>query len=221
MNLPADLLSPSWLWGGHVAYFSLLALASFRAPWSRLNDPRTLNVFLGSCVALIALWHMEAGVLPGLHYHLLGATALTLMFGWPLGLLGMALVLVATTGNGLGAWETLSINGLLGTALPVGVTHLVLRASERWLPPNFFVYVFVNGFFGAGLAISATAITATLLLMMSGAYPIHQLAASYLSYLPLVAFPEAWVNGIVITMLVGLRPEWVCTFQDSRYLDGR
>ena len=72
---------------------------------------------------------------------------------------------------------------------------------------RYDVVVVGSGSAGASAAISATAIAATLLLVMSGAYPIHQLAASYLAYLPLVAFPEAWVNGIVITMLVGLRPE--------------
>ena len=50
---------------------SLLALIARRAAWRVLVDPANLNVFLGACVAVLALWRIKAGVGPGLSFQLL------------------------------------------------------------------------------------------------------------------------------------------------------
>jgi len=34
-------------------------------------------------------------------------------------------------------------------------------------------------------------------------------------------FPEAFYNGIVMTVLISLRPKWVWSFNDEEYLQGR
>ncbi len=34
-------------------------------------------------------------------------------------------------------------------------------------------------------------------------------------------FPEAWISGAVIVVLIALRPQWVATFDDARYLRQR
>jgi uncharacterized membrane protein len=47
-----------------------------------------LNVCLGAVVALLVLWHMDVQVQSGLSFHLLGVTAITLMFGWSLAVIG-------------------------------------------------------------------------------------------------------------------------------------
>ncbi len=221
MGFPSELLPAAWLWAGHILCLPVLLLATLPAPWQRLREPETSHVFLGTCVALIALWHLRAGIEPGLQFHLLGATTMTLMFGWRLAIAGMSLVVLATTASGLSGWDALSVNTLLMGMLPVAVTHYLLRLSERWLPPNFFIYVFVNGYCGAALAITASALCGALLLWLSGVYRLSALGSNYLVYLPLVALPEAWVNGSVVTLLVGLRPQWMSTFEDSRYLRGR
>jgi uncharacterized membrane protein len=84
MGLPSELLPAPWLWGSYCLYLPVLWLAVVHAPWGRLRAPAGLHVFLGACVALIALWHLNAGIQAGLNFHLLGATAMTLMFGWRL-----------------------------------------------------------------------------------------------------------------------------------------
>jgi uncharacterized membrane protein len=146
---------------------------------------------------------------------------MTLMFGWRLAIAGMSLVVLATTASGLSGWDALSVNTLLMGMLPVAVSHLVLHLAQHWLPPNFFIYVFVNSYCGAALAITAAVLSSALLLWLSGVYGLRTLGSGYLVYLPLVALPEAWVNGSVVALLVGLHPQWVSTFEDSRYLNGR
>jgi len=73
------------------------------------------HVFLGASVLLMFLWTIRGGLAPGLGVHLLGATVLTLMFGWRLALLAMALALAGTAVYGLVGWTTLGVNGLVGT----------------------------------------------------------------------------------------------------------
>jgi uncharacterized membrane protein len=221
MDLPAGLLPQPWIWLGHALYLPVLALALRRVPWERVRHGETLNVFLGTWVGLIALWCLRAGISPGLSFHVLGATLLTLMFGWPLAVVGSGLVLLALTLNGASGWETFSWNALLMGVIPATLSQGMLRLAEKRLPLNFFVYVLIDAFLAAGLAMGATTLSASVLLGLSGAYPFARLGPEYLAYLPLMVFPEAMVTGLLMTMLVGFRPQWVSSFDDARYLEGR
>ena len=61
----------------------------------------------------------------------------------------------------------------------------------------------------------------SLFLGVSGAYSFEYLLDEYLPYFILLGFSEAWLSGMVITLFVIYRPEWVMTFDDSRYLTGK
>ena len=142
MNIPDHLLPPAWYWLSHVVAAAVLVLAVRRAPLGSLWENWRLNLLLGACVTLMALWSIKTGVKPGLSFHVLGATALTLMFGWPLALLALALVTLGATlaaaAGGLSAWQALSINFLLMGALPVAVSHGIFRFVDRRLPNHFW-----------------------------------------------------------------------------------
>jgi len=79
MNLPDGLLDGPWTWLAWLLFAALAGLAARRAPWRVLADSTRLNAFLAMIVALILLWHLQAGVKPGLSMHLLGATLLRLV----------------------------------------------------------------------------------------------------------------------------------------------
>ena len=221
MDLPAGLLPQPWNWLGYVLFLAALGAALMRAPWERLRRTEILNVFLGTCVGLSVLWSLRAGISPGLNFHLLGVTLLTLMFGWPLAVVGSTLVLLIITLNGDAGWDTFALNALLMGVLPASISLGVLRLTERSLPPNFFVYVMVNAFFTGALTIIATTLLAAGLFALIGTYSPAQLRYEYLPFLLLMIFPEGLLNGGVMTMLVGLRPQWVATFDDARYISGR
>jgi len=178
------------------------------------------HVFLGASVLLMFLWTIRGGLAPGLGVHLLGATVLTLMFGWRLALLAMALALAGTAVYGLVGWTTLGVNGLVGTVVPVAVSQALLRLVERHLPAHLFIYIFLCGFLGAGLAMAASVLAEAALLAAVGAAP-DLLSVSNLPYLPLLMLPEAFLNGTLVTALVGMRPRWIWTFDDGRYLHGK
>ena len=43
----------------------------------------------------------------------------------------------------------------------------------------------------------------------------------YTPYLVYLAFGEATLTGMLVTLAVVYRPQWVATFDDARYIDGR
>ncbi len=221
MNFPDQLLPQVWLWTADGLYAALLGFASWRAPWKKLLKPSMQHVYFGTCVGLLLLWGLRAGVTPGMGFHLLGATLLTLMFGWPLAIIAISLVLLGAVLDGSAGWHAYALNMLVFGALPVLVSHALYRAVDRWLPNHFFVYIFLCAFLGGALAMTVSGLGAVVVLVGSGTYPFAKLAREYLPFFPLMIFPEALLNGMLMTMLVGLRPQWVVTFDDERYLRPR
>ena len=221
MNFPDGLFSSPWIWTAQGIYLMVLFYAVLSAPWRRLQDSEQLHVFLGASVSLMVLWTLRAGILPGLNFHFLGATLLVLMFGWRLALIGLALVLAATTLSGKSGLSAYGLNALLMTVVPVLVSHGVQRAAVRWLPKHFFMYVFVQGFFNAGIAMACTGIVSSLAFLVGGVYSGERLASDYLPIYLLMVFPEAILTGSTISLMLVYRPAWVGSFDDEQYLKNK
>lgn len=222
MNFPGGLFSNTWTFGAYVPMTLIWLWCLRTAPWKRLADSRQLNVWLGAIVVLMLMWSMKAGFRPGLNMHLLGATALTLMFGRQLAIIGLTVVLAAVTfnsaANGSIGWLTFALNAWAMIAVPVFIAWAILRAVERWLPAHFFIYIFVATFFGAAVNTVLTGFLATLLLGVAGVYPMGMLFGDFFLSYVLLGFAEAWLNGGAITLMVVYFPHWVGTFDDRRYL---
>lgn len=218
MNIPSGLLPDDWLYLAHALYALILLAAALRAPWKRLARPGQLHVFLGTSVALMVLWTLNAGILPGLNFHILGTSLLTLMYGWLLAVVAVSVTLLAVTIAGMGGWEAFSINALLMGALPATVTWSVYRLVERLLPRHLFLYIFLCGFLGALLAMAATGLVSTVLFAVTGAYGLDQLLQQYLPYYLLMVFPEGILTGTFVALLVVYRPEWIWTYDEDAYL---
>jgi len=222
VSITPELLPASWQWGGHAAYTILMVRAVRRAPWAALmKNNELMHVYLGSCVALMVLWSIKAGITPGLSFHYLGATLFTLMFGWELALVAFSLVIIGTTLSAGGAWSTYSVDVLTQGALPILFSYGLLRIAQRRLPAHVFIYIFVNAFFGAALAILVGSLAVAGLLGAAGTYSGEYLVSEYLAFSPLMMFSEAWITGMLIAIFVGYRPNWLLTFEDSRYLHGK
>lgn len=208
------------MWLAWLVYAVLVYRAVVAIPWARLRQSEHTHVFLGACVFAIVLWSMRAEAAPGLAFHLLGMTAFTLVFGWALGLVGSAVVLLGATLNGAGGWASFGLNGLVMGALPVTATYGILRWAQRHLPRNPFVYLFVNAFGAGAIGMCASVLVGALLLWWGGAHDGARIAYEFLPYLPLVALPEALLNGMLLSVLIGLRMDWVYTFDADVYLGG-
>lgn len=221
MNLTDNLLGNGWYWAAWAVWVPLFVRSVWRSPWRRLADSTQLNVWLGMIVVLTLVWSLKAGVKPGLDLHMLGATLFTLSFGPHLAFVGLCLVAAGITLNGAADLFPFAANALMTAGVGVGLSQLYYRVFSRIFPRHFFVYIFANGFFGAALTIIGVGLCSTLLLAVAGAYQFEYLMGEYLPYFLLLAFSEAWLSGMVITLFVVYRPDWVGTFEDSRYLAGK
>ncbi|MEJ2620922.1 MAG: energy-coupling factor ABC transporter permease, partial [Candidatus Thiodiazotropha sp.] len=147
MELDGGLFSTSllfWL----VGLCGLVLIAALKlAVWERLTEKNLLHVFLGAVVALIVLWHMRGQVQPGLSFHLLGVTVITLMFGWSLAIIAASLALGAVSFNAGYGWEGYVVSFLTVVFVPITLSQVALVLVRSWLPKQFFVYVLGNGFF--------------------------------------------------------------------------
>ena len=221
MNLTDELLGEAWYWAAWVAWVACFARSILRAPWRRLADSEQLNVWLGMIVLLTLVWSLKAGVKPGLGFHLLGATVFTLSFGPHLAFVGLSLVTFGITLNGAAGPFAYAANALLLGGVGVGLSQVLYQVLSRLLPKHFFVYIFINGFLGAALTIIGVGFCATLLLTAAGPYAWDYLISEYFPYFLLLGFSEAWLSGMLMTLFVIYRPNWVLTFDDSRYLTGK
>jgi len=221
MNYPYGLLPDSWHWFAAVLYGLALIPALFSAPWQRFKRPEIVHVFLGSCVGLLLMWHITTTQFPGLNYHYIGATLLTLMFGWQLALVAFTLVFIGMMFNGSSDWQTLPMNILVMGLVPILVSQTIYRLVDSKLPNHFFIYVFLNAFFGAGFALVAMIGVASGILILGEVYSFEQLAYEYYPFIPLMVFPEGFITGMLISIMVAMTPNWVCTFDDLRYLSGK
>lgn len=218
MNLPDGILDSSWVFMTWLLFLPFVLHTLWRAPWYVLMENSRFNTWLGLIVTLTVLWSLKAGIKPGLSLHLLGATVMTLCFGWRLAFIGLCLVLAGVSLNGDAGWESYAANALLMGAVGVLVSQAIYQAVDRYLLNHFFVYIFANGFFGAALTMISVGLASSLFLAGAGAYHLDYLLEEYLPYFMLLGFSEAWLSGMAITVLVLYSPAWVVTFDDERYL---
>ncbi len=211
--LPGDLML--------FAYFIwlLIGLCAVRyAPWRPfLASSKLQHVFLGASLALFLMWSFEVGVRPALGFHFLGATVYTLMFGWSLAVIGVSLLTVATTFMH-GDWAALAMNALLLGVLPVSVSYGVYALVYHYLPRHLFIYIFLCAFFNAMLAAGTAILVLATLLVVTETYTFARISHDYLPFAPLYLFPEGLLNGMIVTALIGLRPDWLKTYDDELYL---
>ncbi|HMW18939.1 MAG TPA: energy-coupling factor ABC transporter permease [Accumulibacter sp.] len=221
MNLPDGLLDGQWTAVAWVL-FAIAAIAAVRsAPWRVLQESTRLNAFLALVVTLTLLWNLKAGVKPGLALHLLGATVFTLCYGWALAFVGLCLVLIGVSLNGAAGWQVYPVNALLMAGVGVAVSQGLHRLVDRLLPAQLFVFIFCKGFFASALTVIATGAMVCLVLGLAGAYPADYLRGEYLPYFVLLGFSEAWLSGMVATLLAVYRPDLLADFDDSRFLRKR
>lgn len=215
MNFPAELIPPALKWPLALSYLGLLALAARHAPWRALTIATQRNVWIGATLTMLALWQVKAGIRPGLDLHLLGASALTLISGPALALLGLSLALLASTlidGAGL---TNFAFAGWLLVALPIGLTYTIVMVCHRYLPQHIFIYLFVAVFLATALSTALTALAISGVLAASGVYPVSHLRHEYLPYFLLLSWPEALLTGMALTLMVVFRPNWVATYYEE------
>ncbi|MAB96458.1 MAG: hypothetical protein CMK71_00100 [Pseudomonadaceae bacterium] len=217
--IAAELLSTTSQVSGWVIYAPALLWAIWRAPWLQLiSDTRRQHLLFGTAFAVFLLWLVRRDFESGLSYHFLGMTVVTLLLDWPLAMLVGFAAQLGMLALGRQDLPALGMNGLLLVLVPVLVTELCALRVERAQPKNLFVYIFFCGFFPAALGTLLSILLGLGVLWVDGLFPMPPWLEDFIGYLWLVIFPEAFINGMLVTGLVVFYPDWLETFNRSRYL---
>ena len=221
MNFPDTLLPAAILWPANLAAALLLVYCLRGAKWQRLSAPGIQHLWFASCVVLMLLWNIRTGIKPGLNFHVLGATLLTLMFGPRLALIALSIVLGGISLASGGLWQSFGLNFLMMAALPVLFCYFVYSLAFYKLPRHVFVYIFLNGFTVAWVSMGLLGLADGLVLSLGGAYSFEYLRDSYLPFFILMGWSEALLTGMSVALMVAYRPEWLVTFSDRLYVKGK
>lgn len=220
MNLTAAHLPYEWLLVAHLLYAIILLITLINAPWRHLTCNDDTHVFFAASILLWLAWRSGGGVTEGMEFHLLLATSVTLMFGWQFAILAVSIAQLCLTLEGLSQWISFSINIWVNGLIPIIVTFGLFRILYISLPKHFFIYIYGSAFFGGALAMAISRLCGMAILLLSGAYTWLQLKDESM-FIFIMLFPEAFINGLIMTVLVAYRPTWVSSFSDTHYLKGK
>ncbi len=219
MELSAQLFSSTLLWVLGLLLVPVYGLAWRWADFARLQREAVSGAYFGGIVTLMVLWLLRTDIQTGIVWHLGGMVFLTLAWGWSLALLGGAVAQLALATAGVHDWVSVLPTLWVLVVVPASMTQVVLGLVRAFLPRHFFVYVFVNAFF-CGALMSVVMVVSTVILLLLAGQPWAVLRDGVVSLVPLMLFPEAFLNGAIVTVLVGFRPQWIWSFRDEEYLKG-
>ncbi len=177
-------------------------------------------------VLVALLWTVRATLVGGLVIQLLGATLMVTLFGLPLALVSLFVAdLVSMLGLeylaghswGLFDWPSLWMRYTWLALLPALISAALQGLMRRLLPRHPFVFILGHGYFCAGLAaMGAGAAETAWRHWMAPGLPFS--TADTLAAIVILAFGEAFLTGMLVTIFVVYRPQWVVTFRDEEYL---
>ncbi|WP_404374541.1 energy-coupling factor ABC transporter permease [Vreelandella aquamarina] len=221
MSFAQSVLAPwalvvTWLFS-----LSVLAWCLYLRPWQPLLEDTALqHRWMAATLAVMLMWQLRAQAVDWLTLHLVFTVLMTLVFKTPLALISNVMINIAMVAIGRNEWLLLGANVLVTGIVPTFVTGLVWRFVDRRLPDNLMVFLFACGFFGAALATLGGGLSAVALIIVAGTDPeaVH-LAQEYARFLPLLMPSEAFITGMLLSILLVYHPSWVATFNDHRYID--
>ena len=217
--LASKLLTDFTLWASWFFYLPFVFAAAWKAPWVELfSDSRRQHLLFGTVIALCLLWLLRRDFPNGLSVHFIGMTAVTLLLGWPLAIITGLFAQLTLIVLGKPDIAALAVNGFNVVALPGVDAETAARLIERLQPENLFVYIFGSCFFPAALTAVLCVSLAFAILMLNQLFVFPYWIDEYYGLALMVAFPEAFINGTLITALVVYKPEWLETFNHTRYL---
>ncbi|AVI63637.1 energy-coupling factor ABC transporter permease [Halomonas sp. GFAJ-1] len=223
MSFAQSVLAPWALVLTWLIAFGVLAWVAWQRPWHVLNSDVALqHRWLAATLAVMLMWQLRAQAVDWLTLHLVFTVLMTLVFRIPLALLSNAMINIAMVVIGRNDWVLWGANVLVTGIMPAFIIGVVWRLVDRRLPDNLMVFMFACGFFGAALATLGAGLTAVLLIVAAGTDPeAVYLAQEYARFLPLLMPSEAFLTGMLLSILLVYHPSWVATFNDHRYIDSQ
>ena len=207
------LLGASWI--------ALILLLAASGPSAYRSLVRYRSAVPLCIVIFSAAWSLNTaaggGQLAQMSYHLLAVNLVALMVDtsaalWLASILMLPYCLLFAGSSG--AYPA----NVLVLILPALAVNRLSRVLVDRLPPNIFIFIFVNGFLASAVGILLTGLVLTGILDAANAFPSEILWTTALPVFILLAWAEAFLSGISTAIFVALKPHWINTFNDNRYL---
>ncbi|AQU82576.1 MULTISPECIES: energy-coupling factor ABC transporter permease [unclassified Halomonas] len=223
MSFAQSVLTPWALLLTWLISLGVLGWVVWLRPWRVLIDDIALqHRWLAATLAVMLMWQLRAQAVDWLTLHLVFTVLMALVFKVPLALLSNVMVNIAMVLIGRNDWVMWGANVIVTGIVPAFIIGLVWRLVDRRLPDNLMVFMFVCGFFGAALATLGSGLVTVLLIVAAGTDPeAVYLAQEYARFLPLLMPSEAFLTGMLLSILLVYHPNWVATFNDHRYIDSQ
>ncbi|WP_211830026.1 energy-coupling factor ABC transporter permease [Kistimonas asteriae] len=202
-----------------LSLISVLA-ALFFAPWQAVKAKASRQHSLYAAILLlVGFWVLGVRLSgAGITIHMLGITAVVVLFGWSLAVVAGCIAQCCLLLLDLSDAYSLGINLMLIVIVPASVSRLVLWCIEKLPFTNLYAYMLGGGFIGAILSVIVSATVLVGLSFWPGAELLHASLANITPYLFMLAFPEGFLNGTVVTAATVFAPDIVRTFNEDKYL---
>lgn len=219
MEIDPQLLTPAVALSTRVLAACALLLALYLAPWRELHAvPARQHLFFLVALSLAILWLASFHPVGGITLHLLGMSTATLLLGGALAMLAALLAQLFLVVLGQAQLDALPLAWLLTAVVPALTTLALLRLLSRLRQRNLFVFLLGLGFFGAMATVLTVALAGLLVLALGGQADLAGEALGYVTMLPLLMFPEGFVNGAATSTLTVYFPHLVRGFDEDRFL---
>lgn len=203
-----------------VAAILLLALAFIN--WKQLLSNACIQHVVGFCsITLLCVWLLRAGISEGLGIHFFLITTVHLLLGWQLAIWAAAFAMLGTIAAGAESLSGFGINMLVSVITPLLTNYCVWNLHDRSRQNNPFSFIFLVAFLGAACSVITGGIVMSVILIWSDIYALSTIINQFWIYAPLIALPEATINGLITTVLIVYVPEWVRLFDEKRYYGDR
>jgi uncharacterized membrane protein len=186
-----------------------------------VNDSAFQHRFFGASAAVFVLWIFRVGIVDELQVHFLWLTSLALILGFRWAIISSTIVLLGVTIVGYEKFSMLGINWILGVLVPISITYAIFSLTFHKLPKNLFIYLFLCAFFPGAITVALKIITMAGYFYLDTNLGWDVIFQNYVLLIPLLIFSEAFFNGFTMTSLVIHKPQWVYTFHDKFYIDGK
>ena len=100
----------------------------------------------------------------------------------------------------------------------MNVPSFLIINSVPAIKSNIFIFIFVNGFLASAAGMLLTGGVLVGILDRVRAFPETALWSTAFPVFFLIAWAEAFLSGITAAIFIALRPQWINTFDDGRYL---
>jgi len=222
MNISAGLFSELFLVAANIFVGAILILALFFVHWQQLLNNQRIQHLLGLCAtSLFFGWMIRAGISDGLGIHFYLITAVHLLLGWQLAIWVACFAMLGTVLIGLESFSGFGVNMIVSVITPLLTNYVIWKLHDRSQMTNPFSFIFLVACLGAASSVFTGGLVMTALLAGAQVYPLETIVNEFWIYLPLIALPEATINGLIITVLIVYYPEWVRLFDEKRYYGER